>query len=627
MDLSRYAELFLTESHEHLSALNHSLLELERAPDSRQPVDAIFRAVHTVKGMSATMGYGAVTELAHALETLMDRVRRGEQHVSAAVMDGLFRGADALEGAIERSVEGHEDEIDVAAVVAQLEAVTEAPSSGAHQDGDAQDGGCQIRIRLLAGSAMRGARALLVVKKAETLGRVLHVAPSMDDLMAEAFEREFSIRLDTAASLERIEEALLSVGDVEAVEVADGGGVVPQPVPVAQPAASDAEVPSERRAAAPRHVRIDSRRLDALMNMVGELVITRGRIEQLVTGGGDRVLEEAVAQASRLIGELQEEILLSRMVPVGQVFDRFPRLVRDAARALGKQIEFTIEGKDIELDRSILDEIGEPVVHLLRNAVDHGIEPPAVRVASGKPPWGQLTLSVRRERSSVTIRVMDDGRGIDRAQVLRRSREQGLVDDSATELSDDELVQLISRPGFTTADQVTDLSGRGVGVDAVVTRVRALGGAVEIRSTPGQGTTVTARMPVTLAIVRALLARVDAETYAVPITHVRETVELSASTLKHVKGREVMLVRDDVLPLLRLREMVRLPPADDRLLPVVVLEVGDRRAGLVVDALAGQQDIVVKQFDAVRGAVPLFSGATILADGAPALIMDVGSVL
>jgi two-component system chemotaxis sensor kinase CheA len=374
-------------------------------------------------------------------------------------------------------------------------------------------------------------------------------------------------------------------------------------------------------------VRIDSRRLDALMNMMGELVITRGRVEQLAATIGDPALDEVVTQASRLISELQDEIMLSRMVPVGQVFDRFPRLVRDAARSLGKQIEFRIEGQDIELDRSMLDEIGDPVVHLLRNAVDHGIEPPDSRAATGKPPWGQLTLSVARERSAVTIRVSDDGRGIDRARVLERARADGLVDPGKTELSDDELVRLIARPGFTTAERLTDLSGRGVGIDAVINRVRALGGAVEIKSIPGQGTTVTARMPVTLAIVRALLARVEDEMYAVPMAYVTETVELDTSALRRIKGREVMLMRDDVLPLRRFREMVQLADAEDVLSQVVVLESGDRRVGLVVDALTGQQDIVVKQFDAVRESVPLFSGATILADGAPALIVDVGTLL
>jgi two-component system chemotaxis sensor kinase CheA len=374
-------------------------------------------------------------------------------------------------------------------------------------------------------------------------------------------------------------------------------------------------------------VRIDLRRLDNLMNLMGELVIARGRLAELVAPMDDGAIGETMAQASRLIGELQDEIMLCRMVPVGQVFDRYPRLVRDSARALGKDVSFTMVGNEIELDRSMLVEIGDPLVHLLRNAVAHGIETPEERVAAGKPPRGSLTLSVARERSTVTIRVMDDGRGVDREKVLARARATGLVETTRTELSDDELVRLISRSGFTTAERVTDISGRGVGIDAVMNRVRSMGGAVEIRSKEGEGTAVTVRLPLTLAIVRALLARVRDEVYAVPMAHVNETVELVPQALRRVRGREVMTMRDDVLPLIRFDELVRLPGAGDDARQVIVLEVGERRAGLVVDELTGQQDIVVKQFDPVRDAVSLFSGATILSDGAPALIVDVGSLM
>jgi two-component system, chemotaxis family, sensor kinase CheA len=267
------------------------------------------------------------------------------------------------------------------------------------------------------------------------------------------------------------------------------------------------------------------------------------------------------------------------------------------------------------------------VVHLLRNAIDHGFEMPDERLAAGKPPTGRLVLSAARERSSITIRVTDDGRGIDRDRVLTKARRLGLVDTGRAELSDDELIKIISRPGFSTAEQVTDISGRGVGVDAVHARIRSLGGSVEIRSVPGRGTTVTLRLPLTLAILRALLVRVEGDTFAVPMTHVNETVELEATALKSVKGHEVLMLRDDVLPLVRFRSLLGLAADGARMPQVIVLEVGERRAGLVVDELAGQQDIVVKQFDAVRNAAALFSGATILGDGAPALIVDVSSLL
>jgi len=378
---------------------------------------------------------------------------------------------------------------------------------------------------------------------------------------------------------------------------------------------------------ATRNVRIDLRRLDALMDLVGELVIARGQLQQLAALSGDAGLDETVGHASRLVGEMQDEIMRCRMVPVGQVFDRYPRMVRDAARSLGKDVEFTIEGQDSELDRSMLDEIGDPVVHLLRNAVDHGLELPDARAAAGKPRTGRLVLSVSRERSAVTIRVTDDGRGIDRVKVLAKARELGLVDRNVTRLTDDELVRLIARPGFTTAERVTSLSGRGVGIDVATTRVRALGGSVEIRSEEGHGTTVTLRLPLTLAIVRAMLARVGGETYAVPMTHVTETVELEAATVRTVRGREAIVLRDDVLPLQRLGPRLGLGASSAAQQQVVMVALGEKRAALVVDELAGQQEIVVKQFDPVRDGLPLFSGATILADGAPALILDVGSLL
>ena len=392
-------------------------------------------------------------------------------------------------------------------------------------------------------------------------------------------------------------------------------------------------IPSAPRPAAPRGprtIRVELRRLDGLTNLAGELLVARGRLSDVAHEIANPALDEALAQTSRLISDLHDQIMSSRMVPVGQVFDRFPRLVRDAAKSLGKEIELALEGRDIELDRSMLDEIGEPIVHLLRNAADHGIEQPDVRERAGKPRAGQLTLTVTRERQMVTMRVADDGRGINRARVLERARAEGLVDAAVESLSDEDLVRIIARPGFSTAASVTDLSGRGVGIDVVLTRVRALGGSVEISSDEGIGTSVTLRLPVTLAIVRALFARVEGEMYAVPMTHVRETVELRQAARRRVQGREVMLLRDEVVPLLHFREIVGLPEAAlvsvDGSTQVIVIECDGRRTGLVVDEFAGEQDIVVKGFDGVRDGLALFSGATILADGAPALIVDVSSL-
>ena len=549
MDLAKYAALFQSESREQLSTMNEELLALERAPTASEPVSAVFRAVHSMKGMSATMGYATVTALAHELESLLDRVRHAEIQVDRSVTDALFAAVDALERAVEIEVAGGS-----------------AASSAAP---------ALFQLRALA-SARAGAPLPLTTQE--------FALPATAEFPVPTSTQEFAI--PTAAQ----------------TSVAKG----------------------------PRTIRVELRRLDGLTNLAGELLVARGRLTDVAHEIASPALDEALAQASRLISDLHEEIMASRMVPVGQVFDRFPRMVRDAAHSLGKEIELTLNGREIELDRSMLDEVGEPMVHLLRNAADHGIELPEVRERAGKPRAGQLTLTVTRERQMVTMRVHDDGRGIDRGQVLARARAEGLVDASVEKLDDEQLVRIIARPGFSTAETITDISGRGVGIDVVLTRVRALGGSVEIASKPGEGTTVTLRLPVTLAIVRALLARVDGEMYAVPMTHVRETVELQQTARRRVQGREVMLLRDEVVPLLQFREVVGLPEARfvsvDGSTQVIVIESDGRRTGLVVDEFAGQQDIVVKGFDGVRDALALFSGATILADGAPALIVDVSSL-
>jgi two-component system, chemotaxis family, sensor kinase CheA len=640
VDSAQYAELFLTESREHVSAINHSLLELERGVGGDEPVGAIFRGVHTIKGMSATMGYTAVAALSHELETLLDRVRRGERSVDARLMDLLFRSADLLERAIESAVNGV-DAVDVAPMVSQLQAeagsdapatpapAPVAPSADAWTAAVPTGEGMLVRVRIIAGTPLKGVRAFLAVQAAQKLGTVGKVSPPIEALQIDDFDHDFALRLVTELSEEDVVAALSRAGDVD--EVHAGEDRAPERTEkVAGPAAAsktngDGSSGAVRQQ---RSVRIDLRRLDNLMNLIGELVITRGRLVQLTGGIDDPALTETIAQTSRLVGDLQDEIMTSRMVPVWQVFDRFPRLVRDAARSVGKPVDFTIEGKEVELDRSMLDEVGDPIVHLLRNAIDHGIESPADRLAQGKPEAGRLTLSALRDRSAVAIRVTDDGRGVDREKVLSRAREHGLVDASKTELTDEELFRIISQAGFSTADKVTDLSGRGVGIDAVYNRVRSLGGSVDIRTAPGKGTTVTLRLPLTLAIVRSLLAKLGDETYAIPMTHVSETVELHPSILHTVKGREVLMMRDEVLPLLRLRQLLGYEGEAKRgLEQVVVVEMAERRAALVVDALIGQQEIVVKQFDGVQQGLALFGGATILGDGAPALIIDVSSLL
>lgn len=679
MDPRRYADLFRTESREQLSALNRALLAIEQGEDPADPVASIFRGVHTIKGMSATMGYTAVAEFAHELESLLAKVRDGEQSVSADLMDALFAAADALEDGVEHSREGAAMSPTMQQALERLHDIAGGRStaefrvmraSGAMklpvEALDPLEGeGTLVHVVQEPTAVLPGVRAFMAVQRLRALGDVLACVPAAEVLQAATAPQTFSVRMATTAGAAEIEHAVRGAGEVLSVTVeARAHAVAAEPLSVTEPPSaaepsSAPEIGSRRRLPTPvvgmhpmrrasdvldvgdtlgpaergvapraRHVRIELARLDALLDLVGELVIVRGRLQALVQQQGDAALREALDDATRLIGDLQSEVMTSRLVPVGQVFDRFPRLVRDVARSLGKDVLFAVEGKDIELDRSVLDEIGEPVVHLLRNAVDHGLEPAEAREAAGKPRAGRLTLSAQRDRNAVVVTVADDGRGIDRDQVLARALALGLVPAGTARLDDDALLRCIAHPGFTTRERVTEVSGRGVGVDAVINRVRALGGAVELQSVPGVGTRVSLRLPVTLAIVRALLARVGAERYALPLTHVRETLERRTATVRPVQGREMLVLRDEVLPLLHLRDVVRLPggtasPDEE----IVVIERGERRAALVVDELTAQQDIVVKGFDGARDALPLFSGATILADGAPALIVDVGSLL
>jgi two-component system chemotaxis sensor kinase CheA len=539
VDTGRYAKLFLTESRESLTEINNALLELERGGDEAA-VARLFRAVHTMKGMGAAMGYASVADLSHELETLLDKLRNGAIVPGRPVIDTLFSAVDLLEQAVDLATAATPQQLDVTNIIARV-----------RQAGDT-----------------------------ETVPGTL--------------TSEF------------------------AIVPPDKSGV---------PSTKDAPVtvPTQK---APRHIRIESKRLDTLMNVVGELVIARDRIAKVAERLGDDELSESILRASQILANLQNEVMTSRMVPVWQVFERFPRIVRDTAKSLNKEVEFKIEGRDIELDRSMLDEMGEPVLHLLRNSLDHGIERPAEREKNGKPRIATLILTAERDRATVLIRVTDDGRGIDQERVLPRAKKMGLVDKETTNLSERELVALISRPGFSTAEKVTEISGRGVGFDIVANRVRALGGSLEVHTDAGLGTSVSMRLPLTLAISRALLAKVQTEVYAIPLTHVLETFSLSKPMLLESKGRLVVAIRDDLFPAIWLREKVGLPPTESAASgQVVLIELAERKAALIVDEFVGQQEIVVKQFDGVTGSKTLFSGATILGDGSPALIVDASSLL
>jgi two-component system chemotaxis sensor kinase CheA len=578
VNTERYSELFRAEARERLMEMNNALLAIERGAGTER-VAELFRAVHNMKGMSAAMGYQSIRDLSHALETLLEKLRHDDTIPSPSVIDALFDAVDALEGAVVIVSRDQNANPNLARAVEMLEALA----------GD----------REIATSLMP-TMEWPVSGAPPTLQKAVPPAPAQSTPPRNTPVRTTPLR-NTPVRNTPVRNTPVRNTPV---------------LPMPTSSAADTR----------RSVRVDAERLDTLMNLVGELVIARGRLTELVRQSGTQPLMEIVTHASRLIGNLQDEITKSRMVPVGQAFERFERMVRDTAHELGKQVALELKGTDIEVDKSVLDEIGDPVMHLLRNALDHGIESPTARRNAGKPRIAKLVLSAERERSAVVIHVTDDGCGIDTVKVLERARAANLVSPTQESLADGELLQLIARPGFSTSGSVSRISGRGVGLDIVATKVRSLGGSVELTTALGKGTTMSIRLPVTLAIIHALLAKVAGEIYALPITHVVETMVLTPDMSSTEQGREVVAIRGESVPAVRLRARLGHPARANGAGHVVLLDLPERRAALVVDEFVGQQEIVVKPFDSARGVPQLFSGATILSNGAPALILDARGV-
>lgn len=605
MDLGRYLELYLSESQDHLRALGQGLLALESAGDTQAAVEEAFRAAHTIKGMSATMGFRAVTEICHQLEDRLDDVRAGRLHPSREVVDELLSRADSLERAIEESV-GNPN----------VGGTEPGPVQAVHTEGvapgalTAGSGPLVARVHFQPDSPMKAARALLIVRALSQKGAIRDSVPAD---FADDFAGELLLMLAPDADPAAVEAELRHTPDVASVVIEREGA------PAAKAAEGQAAAPKARL------VRVDQNKLDHVAASIGELTVLQGRLAAMVGESDPR--EPIVHRLSLLASDLQDAILAMRMVPVGDVFDRFPRVVRDAARSLGKEVEFRIEGRDIELDRSILDEVVDPLVHLLRNAVDHGLEGPVGRIEADKPPKGSLVLRALRERSSVRVELEDDGRGINARKVIEKAERVGIpVHASPEEITADELLRILSHPGFSTAEQVTEVSGRGVGLDAVVNRVRALGGAIDLQTRLGEGSTFSIRLPITLAIAQALHVRVAGEDYAIPLTHVSEALLLENGNVQQRQGRELVQLRGEALPLVRLRRVLgSAAPGDEQ--AAVIAEVGERRSALAVDELVAREQILVKEFDGAIGTLPIFSGVTLLADGRPALVLDPLSVV
>ena len=682
MDMSQYLGAFLDETDDNLHRLDDMLLALEKNMTDIDVINEIFRSAHTLKGMAGTMGFTQMMGLTHAMEDRLDEARKGTLPLTEADMNLLFEGLDNLQ-AMADSIRGggNDAHIDVSQMVAQLRhqapmpadanapaAATPVAQAGGDSGVSAQDAewvkkahdeganAYSVHVTLSQSCLLKAARAYMVVNRLEEMGDIFRSEPPTDALEREEFEFEFTVYVATPAPAEEVKAAIEKIGDVQTADVEEvkaesapapaapvQAEAAPAPAQEAAPVQAEAApaaqaAPAPAQAAAPakkegakkssQTVRVDIGRLDKLMNLVGELVISRARIERLVQEARLRQFDETLSQLGRISGDIQELVTKLRMVPVSFTFDRFPRLIRDLCKTLNKNVELVLEGEDTELDRTVIDEIGDPMVHLIRNSMDHGIEHPDERKALGKPEKGILKIAAYQEGSGVVIEVSDDGAGIDPDKVKKKAIERGIItEDRAAIMSDEEAQQLVLLPGFSMAKQVTDLSGRGVGMDAVKTKVEALGGQFDLTSKKNEGTHVYIRLPLTLAIVLSLLIKVGDETYAISLENVEETIMVRREDVKTVHGEPTTLLRGEVLSLNVLGDILGSDTIehDKDEYPVVVVKIGKNKIGFIVSQLIGQQEIVIKSLGRFLSKIDGITGGTILGDGNVALILDVAS--
>jgi len=656
-DMSEYKEMYTVESAEHLQSMNEALLSLEKDPKNSETINVMFRAAHTLKGMSATMGFTNIKELTHNMENLMDRVRKNELALDSSIIDVLFECLDALEKMVENPEKS--SEFDVSALIAKISTSEGKGSSvdllkkehagltgsiGDHELAgsvspsgkmeiakpmEKSGTGCnifEVSVTLHESCMLKAARSTVVLRNLSELGEILETIPPVKDLEDEKFDREFKVIISTKEDAGKIEDAAKKVSEILKVEVKPHIGGTEKIKIEEKTCTTDGSKTSIKSV---QSVRVSIERLDSLMNLVGELIINKIRLMQLASTHKLDVLEETLASLNRLTNDLQEEIMASRMVPIEQIFNRFPRMVRDLAKKEEKDIELVLVGGDIELDRTVLDEIGDPLVHILRNCVDHGIELPEVRKQIGKKPKGTITLTARREKNHVVIEAKDDGKGIDPQKMRDSAVKKGLMSqEEATKLSDTEAINLSFLPGFSTAEKVTEISGRGVGMDVVRTKIGGMGGSIKLDSVVGKGTTIVLKLPLTVAIIHSLMVKVGKDIYAIPITNVIRDLSIKKKEIKTIKGEEVILIRGEVLPIVRLHKLFDIKSNGSEELLVVVVERAGNNVGLVVDQVIGQQEVIIKNLDNnILKGVKGFAGATILGDGNVALILDVGTLL
>ncbi|WP_134685623.1 chemotaxis protein CheA [Brevibacillus migulae] len=692
-DLSAYLGIFLDEVDEQLQVLDEQILCLEQNPDNQQTIQKIFRAAHTLKGSSATMGITPMKEVTHRLENVFDLIRNKQLTADVEVVNLVLNCIDYLKMLKEAILDGTIDEIDIDEIVQRLDQVKE--SAGVSEDavnrnGNMNNSGSASRdetwplvqldesqrslteaalasdfkvlavyVKIRDDALLKTARAFLVHNNLKEVGEIFASFPSVEIMEDEQkFSGSLVFLLVTQSQTQECMQLVNQISDIETVHIdtIHAGnldqfcqGTTIRMVHTDQEETRDQDGDEAEPTLAPRSqgegkvkvqqtIRVDVDRLEKLMNLVGELVIDQTRLHdvrnRIINGdcsdSNMEVFGEITHHLSRVISDLQEGMMKTRMLPIEQLFNRFPRMIRDLAQKIGKEIDFIIEGKETELDRTLIEEIGDPLIHLLRNAVDHGIELPQERVRQGKPAKGTLYLRAAHQENHIVISISDDGKGIDPAKIKASAIKKGIYTQAEAEaLTDREVLFSIFQPGFSTAEQVTDISGRGVGMDIVRSHIEKLNGMIDIETEIGKGTTFTVKLPLTLAIIRSLLVKMGSKTFAIPLTNVLEIIRFPLAEIKTIKHQSVGVVRGRVLPLKRMHATLGCEDAGQagKHLLVVVIGLAEKRVGLIVDRTLGSQEMVIKSLGSFLDNPPYLAGATILGDGEVGLILDVASIV
>ncbi|MGM0378531.1 MAG: chemotaxis protein CheW [Bacillota bacterium] len=678
MDMNQYLEIFIDESREHLQEMNQILLELEKNPDDLSLLDEIFRIAHTIKGMAGTMGYDKISDLTHKMENVMDEMRSGNVTVKEQTVDILFECFDSLEEYVDNLIAtGEEGDLDSTELIKKLGSIV----SGEELDEDvseqiketkevkeenvdsdfeieltdtikglinkALDSGMntfKVKVTINEDSMLKAARAFIVFNKLEELGEIISSEPEAEDIEDEKFDTSFELIYFSKIDSKTLTNEILSISEIDEVlvEQVDSKYDLKDKKKETQTnkdkssknkskstKSSKKKVTkkkSRKRKKMTQTVRVDINRLDNLMNLVSELIIIKTRLEDNDASNKESSnIHETVEYLERITTSLHDAVMKVRMVPVERTFNRFPRMVRDLSKELGKEINLEMTGEDTEVDRTVIDEIGDPLIHLIRNSIDHGIEETEKRIELGKPEAGTVNLRAYPDGNTVVIEVEDDGGGIDPDMVLENAIEKNVITkDEAEKMNEHEAINLLFEPGFSTVKEVTDLSGRGVGLDVVKSKIEALNGTVEVSSELKKGSKFTIRLPLTLAIIQALMIDLKEERYAIPLNNIKEIATINSEKISMVQNQEVVLYRENTLPLVRLGEVLNVEEYERNTgdMLVVIIKKGNQEAGVIVDNLVGQQEIVIKSLGNYLQTIDTIAGATILGNGGVALIVD-----